>query len=344
MGEQRDILFLSKRQVEAMGGCDMGKVMTDVEEVMSLFNKGDHISPYKVVMRKNDDPAEEMISGRINAMPGYIGGSFNMAGIKWIGSNPHNHEIGLPRATALVILNDPDTKLALAVMDGTEISAKHTGAVSGVAVKYLALKDAKEVTIVGAGVQGRTQLEAIMVARPEIKTVYIYDLYPSASEAYAKEMQEKLNVSIIPVDGLTGLEVACRKSDIIVTASLGRKPIVPADWLKEGVVCVCISGNEFTQEAAGLCNKIVVDTWEGLKHRSPQGVITRYPARVIENDAVDAELGEIINGTKPGRVNESERFFFNSVGMGIEDVAVATRVYRNALKAGVGTKIPFGCL
>ena len=336
-----EILFLSKRQVEAMGVGNMSTVMEVVEEVLSLFNKGDHISPYKVVMRKNDDPEEENISGRINAMPGYVGGSFDMAGIKWIGSNPHNHEIGFPRATALVILNHPVSKIPLAVMDGTQISAMRTGAVSGVAVKYLAVKDAKVITVVGAGVQGRTQLEAAVVGRPSLKTAYVYDINMNASNAYAKEMSAKLGIQVIPAEGFAGVEEACRKSDVIITASQGTEPLVQADWVKPGALCICIAGNEFTRAVAEKSSKIVVDTWEGLKHREPENIPTRFPDRVLKKDAVDAELGEVINGTKPGRENDKENIFVSTVGMGIEDVAVATRIYRDAQKQGVGTTLTY---
>ena len=102
-------------------------------------------------------------------MPGYIGGEFDMAGIKWIGSGPQNYKKGLPRASVTVILNDPETKLPVCFADGTAVSTMRTGASGGVAIKLLARKDARIMTICGAGAQAPTQLEAALTVRPSIK-------------------------------------------------------------------------------------------------------------------------------------------------------------------------------
>ena len=99
-----------------------------------------------------------------------------MAGIKWIGSGPMNYKKGLPRASVTVILNDPDTKLPVAVVDGTEISTMRTGASGGIAIKLLAKSDAKVMTICGAGAQAPTQFEAARIAKPSIDTLYVYDI------------------------------------------------------------------------------------------------------------------------------------------------------------------------
>ena len=109
------------------------------------------ISPGKCVMRWGKTTEDENTLGRINAMPGYIGGDYDMAGIKWIGSGPMNYKKGLPRASVTIILNDPDTKLPLCFADGTEVSSMRTGASGGVAIKYLAKKRASVMTICGAG-------------------------------------------------------------------------------------------------------------------------------------------------------------------------------------------------
>ena len=125
-------------------------------------------------------------------MPGYIGGEYDMAGIKWIGSNPQNYKLGLPRATVLVVLNDPVTKIPVAVSDGTTVSAKRTGAIGGVAAKYLSVSNASNITIFGAGAQGRTQLEAILLARPTIKNVYINDAFFEKAQEFAEEMSKNM--------------------------------------------------------------------------------------------------------------------------------------------------------
>ena len=114
-----DLLFLNNKAMEACGVLDMQEAIKDVEATYILTEKGDVILPGKLVTRWGTTPEDENRLGRINAMPGYIGGDYNMAGIKWIGSGPQNYKRGLPRASVTVILNDPDTKLPVCIADGT---------------------------------------------------------------------------------------------------------------------------------------------------------------------------------------------------------------------------------
>ena len=128
---KHNVLFMNDKTVNSLVADDMRMVMQDVEQCLSIFDKGDVINPTKCVMRWGKTPEDENVCGRINAMPGYIGGDVNIAGIKWIGSGPQNYKKGLPRASVTVILNDPDTKLPLAISDATTVSAKRTGAAGG---------------------------------------------------------------------------------------------------------------------------------------------------------------------------------------------------------------------
>ena len=164
-----DVLFLNNRAMEALGVLDMRAVMHDVERVYVLNREGDVIAPGKCVMRWGKTTEDENTLGRINAMPGYIGGEYHMAGIKWIGSGPQNYKKGLPRASVTMVLNDPDTKLPVCFADGTAVSTMRTGASGGIAVKLLARSDASVMTICGAGAQASTQLEAALIGRPSIK-------------------------------------------------------------------------------------------------------------------------------------------------------------------------------
>ena len=165
-----DLIFLNNKAMASLGANDMKAVINDVERVYVLNNDGDVIAPGKCVMRWGKTVEDENTLGRINAMPGYIGGEYDMAGIKWIGSGPQNYKKGLPRASVTIILNDPDTKLPICVADGTEVSTMRTGASGGVAIKYLAKSDAKVMTICGAGAQAPTQFEAALIGKPSIDT------------------------------------------------------------------------------------------------------------------------------------------------------------------------------
>lgn len=338
MSNNFDILYLNQKEVIDLGGGDMKLAIEDMEEVLSLHYKGEAIVPHKIAMGFGKTLEDENTLGRINAMPGYVKGKYNMAGIKWIGSNPKNVERGIPRASAITILNDPDTKFPVAVMDGTAISAARTGAVGGVAVKYLSKIDSKIVTLIGAGVQNRTQLEAAVCARPSINEVYIYDLYYDRAVCFAEEMSNKLNISITPIKSL---EEYCRKSDIIITATVSDEPIVIADWVSPGTTCLNVGGFEFTYDAVRKAQKVVVDIWEDVKHRMASTIALMANEGLFADEEVYAEIGEVINGVKNGRENDQEIIHFDSVGMGIEDVAIATRVYKIAQEKGIGTKLTY---
>ncbi len=334
-----DIIFLNNKAMAELGASDMEAVIKDVERVYVLNNDGDVIAPGKCVMRWGQTVEDENTLGRINAMPGYIGGEYDMAGIKWIGSGPQNYKKGLPRASVTIILNDPDTKLPLCVADGTEVSTMRTGASGGVAVKYLAKSDAKIMTICGAGAQAPTQLEAALIGRPTINTVYVYDIRPENAERFAKATMEKYpNIKAIPV---SDIETAVRESDIVDCVTLASEPFIKGEWLKKGALVMNMADYEVDNECVNRASKVVVDYWENVKHRMISTVALMWRDGLFKDEELHAELGEIVKGTKPPRENDDEIIYFNAVGAGIMDIAVTARCYKNAIIAGKGITLPF---
>ena len=334
-----DIIFLNNKAMAEHGASDMEAVIKDVERVYVLNNDGDVIAPGKCVMRWGQTVEDENTLGRINAMPGYIGGEYDMAGIKWIGSGPQNYKKGLPRASVTIILNDPDTKSPLCVADGTEVSTMRTGASGGVAVKYLAKSDAKIMTICGAGAQAPTQLEAALIGRPTINTVYVYDIRPENAERFAKATMEKYpNIKAIPV---TDVETAVRESDIIDCVTLASEPFIKGEWLKKGALVMNMADYEVDNECVNRASKVVVDYWENVKHRMISTVALMWRDGLFKDEELHAELGEIVKGTKAPRENDDEIIYFNAVGAGIMDIAVTARCYKNAIEEGKGITLPF---
>lgn len=333
-----DLLFLNNKDMEALGVNDMEAAIHDVERTYVLIEEGDVLVPGKCVMRWGTTPEDENIYGRINAMPGYVGGEYGLAGIKWIGSGPMNYKKGLPRASVTVILNDPDTKLPVCVADGTQVSAKRTGASGGVAMKLLSRKDADTMLICGAGAQGRTQLEAAMIVRP-IKTVYVYDIRFEGSQKFADEAMAKYpGLKVIPVESP---EQAARESDIIICVTLANEPIIHSGWLKKGCLLMNMADFEVTYDCVRKASKIVVDNWEVIKHRLVSTVSIMARDGEIKDEDIHAELGQILCGKKCGRENDEEIIYFNAVGTGNLDIAVTTRCYKKALAEGKGTKLAY---
>lgn len=329
--------YLTQEQVIQLGGLDMNQAVQDIEEVFRLFASGQAIVPNKVVLRWGDVDSEST-RGRINGMPGYIGGKFDMAGIKWIASmplNPFQHDA--PRASALTILNDPTLGFPLAVMDGTVISAVRTGAVSGVAAKYLAREDARTVGIIGAGVQSRTQLMALQIARPALSTCYVFDIREDRTNAWCDDMRKRAGMTFVPV---ASAREATQRADILVSATTASEPVVKTGWIHEGMLYCHVGGHECEAEAIREFDRIVADNWSEIQHRGGQALALAKEQGILRDEDISAELGDVVVGRKPGRQNDRETVFFSSVGMGVEDIAIASRILRLAEEQNVGTVLP----
>ena len=334
-----NILFLNNKAMARCGVQDMAAVMEDVKRVYRLTDKGDVIAPGKCVMRWGKTVEDENVLGRINAMPGYIGGEYDMAGIKWIGSGPMNYKQGLPRASVTMVLNDPDTKLPLCIADGTEVSAMRTGASGGVAIDQLAKKDAAVMTICGCGAQAVTQLQAALLVRPSIKTVYAYDIRPEAAERFAQNaMTAHPGVQVVPTQNV---EQAVRESDIIDCVTLAVEPFICGAWLKSGALVMNMADYEVDYDCIRRAGKIVVDYWDSIKHRMISTVAFMWRDGLVKDEDIHGEMGQILNGSKSGRENDAEIIYFNAGGAGIMAIAVTARCYREAMEKGDGVMLPF---
>src|SRR4029079_12848089 len=166
--------YLSQEDVVAAGGLEMAAIVDGIERAFRAKADGQVRMPPKVMITWSDEPGTEEKHGRIMAMPAYVGGEFQVAGLKWIPSVPDNpSRNGLPRANALVLLTERETGLPLAVMDGTVVSAMRTGAVTGVALRHLADPGTEVACLLGAGVLAHTQLAALRVALPSLRELRV---------------------------------------------------------------------------------------------------------------------------------------------------------------------------
>ncbi len=325
-------LYLTQEQVIECGGLDMPATMAAVETVFRMLDEGECIEPQAPLIHWNG------IEGRrVSMHPAYIGGDIQVVGIKWIPSNPENPiKRNMPRANAIIILNDPETGFPLAVMDGTVISAMRTGAVAGVGAKHLARKDARVAGLIGAGVINRTQLTAIREALPGLQEVRLFDISPQKAQAFAEEMAPKLGLDIKLVDSA---RAAVAGADVIAPATNAGpadRYIQPA-WIKEGALMINLSVNDYTPDAVLASDRIIVDNKKQLK--LPTAILTDMVAEGMLSPDDIIELGPIVNGKTRGRLHDRERIFFSPLGMGIEDIINAHRVYLEARRRGVGQEL-----
>ena len=199
------ILYLSRADVEATG-VTMSEIIAALEVAFHEHGEGHVEMPPKPGVHSMPDAF-------IHAMPAYIP-ALHAIGVKWVSGYPENYKRGLPYITGLLILNDEETGMPLAVMDCTWITAMRTGAATAVAAKYLARPESETVGILGAGVQGRSNLEALNTLFP-IKRVVAYDILPPAAKTFAREMSDRFGLEIVTT---TEPRQAVEGCDMVVTA------------------------------------------------------------------------------------------------------------------------------
>lgn len=334
MTEQEiEFLYLTQADIRE-AGLTMAMTLDIVEEVYKLHSLGKINMPHKTVLDLG-----ERERGRVNAMPAYVGGDFEVCGIKWIAGFPQNpYKHNLPRGIGLLVINDSWTGVPLAIMDATLISAMRTGAATGVGAKYLARAGASKVALIGAGVQARTQLEALKESVPTLRLAQAYDVRAEVAQAFAEEMRGQLGIDVRAVPTA---QAAVEDADIIVTATVADEPIVKDAWVKPGSLFSHVGSYQEEEEAVVLnSDVIVVDEWGAVLHRETPILAKMYLAGELSEEDIHADLGEIILGQKRGRRSDTDRIFYAPIGLGSLDVAVGTEIYRLAREKGIGRRLP----
>jgi len=321
---EKGILYLARADVEAVAA-PMDQIIAAIEAMFREKGEGRTEMPPKPGIHPRPDSF-------IHAMPAYIP-SLKSAGMKWVSGFPENVGKGLPYISGLIVLNDPETGIPLAVMDCTWITAKRTGAATSVAAKYLARPDSKVVGILGCGVQGRSNLEALKALFP-VERVVAYDTRHKAREAYAKEMSLKLGLDVRTVETPREAVSGC---DIVVTAGPILKiphATIQSGWLSEGAFASLVDYDSYWHRAAlRQANKFCTDDIPQLEYHRAAGYFQDIPP-------VYAELGDLVTGRKPGRENARERTIACNLGLALDDMATAPLVFRLAVEKGLGTWLP----
>jgi ornithine cyclodeaminase/alanine dehydrogenase len=268
----------------------------------------------------------------IHAMPAYIP-ALKSAGVKWVSGFPENYKRGLPYITGLLILNDVETGLPISVMDCAWITAMRTGAATAVAARHLARPESTAVGVLGCGVQGRTNVEALRVLFP-LEQVIAYDVNAEAARTYAKEMKERFGLKVTVVNKPQEAVTGC---DIVVTAGpILKKPhrTIQAGWLDEGAFASLVDFDSYWHpDAMKETTKFCTDDLSQLNHYQGAGYFQEIPA-------VYADLGELVAGKKPGRATPKERTMTANLGLAMDDMATAPLIFKRAMEKGIGTWLP----
>jgi ornithine cyclodeaminase/alanine dehydrogenase len=268
----------------------------------------------------------------IHAMPACIP-ALRSAGVKWVSGFAGNTARGLPYISGLLILNDFETGIPTAVMDCTWITGMRTGAATAVAARFLARPESETVGVLGCGVQGRTNLEALTVVLP-VRRVLAYDTRREVAERYAADVGDRFGLDVVVVGSPRDAVAGC---DVVVTAGpILRTPhaTIGPGWLEPGAFASLVDFDSYWQpEAMRECAKFCTDDLPQLLHYREIGYFQDIPP-------VHAELGELVRGARPGRESADERTMTCNLGIAMDDMAVAPLGYARALEAGGGTWLP----
>ncbi|MEE1229242.1 MAG: tyramine oxidase subunit B [Lachnospiraceae bacterium] len=363
-----DFLYLNEQDMIDAGVEDMAGCIDAMEEMLKLMKVGNYRmggangnSHGCMVSFPAESPFPEMPKDgpdrRFMAMPAYLGGKFDMAGMKWYGSNAENRKKGLPRSVLMLTLNDKDTGAPVAYMSANVLSAFRTGAVPGVGFKYFAPKDTKTVGIIGPGVMSKTALVAMMTVRPGIETVKIKGRGKASMDKYIAFIKNRYPSikNIIPVDSV---EEATRDSDIVYSATSSPTgdpsayPYIKSDWIKPGAMLCTTAALRFDDDFLINKARTVTDNiklYEAWEEEYAPHAYNTIPIPAVHAEDLIAEgkmskdqiddLGDVLMGKIPVHRQEGENVVYSVGGMPVEDVAWGTIVYRNALEKGIGTRL-----
>ena len=328
--KSNDVVLLTSREIQSLLTLD--ECINAVEHAFRVHGEGKAVPPAVLSMHAKD--------GGFHVKAGLLGLHRSYFAVKVNGNFPENSpRFGLPTIQGIVVLCDADNGTPLAVMDSRDITSLRTAAATAVAAKYLARGDSRTVTICGCGNQGRVQLRALsLVCR--LETAFGYDRDGERALRLSEDLTSELKIPVKPVSDLTA---AVRQSDICVTCTTSRQPLLGSEDIAPGTFIAAVGAdNPQKQELhPGLMarSKIVCDVLEqcaamgDLHHALDAGLVTRAN--------VHAELGEIVAGKKPGRESQEEVTIFDSTGMALQDVAAAALLYEKAQRDGSGVRLDF---
>ncbi|MCO6487941.1 MAG: hypothetical protein J5I98_05960 [Phaeodactylibacter sp.] len=329
-----ELLYLTHDEIIRCKALEFENIIRKLEQVFDCHYRKDFVLPHKSVIRWGDAMSETS-TGRINSMPAYVGGNIRALGIKWIGGFPANRNKGLPRATALIVLNDPDTGLPQCIMEGAYISAMRTVGTNLLAARYLCKKDSRKLGVVGAGVQIRFHVKGFLNAFKNIETVYAFN----RTRRNGLKMKEMMNGASAEICLVDSIKEAVEDVDILISGTTSNAPLITTEKIKPGTTYFHFSGNECTYEFLNQFTYMFVDDWEAIRHRNNLTPALMHQEGKFNMGLIKGNLGELVAEKVSGRSRE-ENIIFCAMGIGISDVAIAKSVYDEARDRGLGRKMP----
>lgn len=326
------MLVLSRSDVESL--LDPLELIDAVAAAMADLSAGSASMPNRIGALV---PERE---GLLAAMPGYVPSAGALT-VKLVSLFPRNAGGPLPTHQALVAAFDPETGEPVAVLDGTAITALRTGAASALSTRLLARPDARVLAIVGTGVQARSHARTVPLVR-EFEELRVAGRRQEEAERLAGELRGEG----LPARACGSYEEAIRGADVVCAATHSLEPVVRRDWLGAGTHVTSVGYNPAGRElddATVVEARVFVESRASALAPQPSGAndLTQPIATgLISADHVVAEIGELVEGSVPGRTSPEEITLYKSVGVAVQDAAATALVLARAAAASVGTQVP----
>lgn len=326
------VLVVTQEEVPRM--LPMAECMDAMARVLATLAEGNAILPLRAILW-----LPEKVGG-LGLMPAALLPE-RVVGLKAITFFPGNEGTELDTHQGAVLLFEAERGSLLAIIDATSITGIRTAAVSGVATRLLAREDAGDLAIIGSGVQARTHLEAMMIAR-RIRRVRVASKDRDKAKAFAARESERHG---IPVEDVASAREAVAGADIICTATSSREPVLLGDWISPGAHINAVGSSvphaRELDTAAVVSSRLYVDRRESALNEAGDFLIPKKEGAISDGHIV-GEIGEVLTGRAPGRRSSDEITLFKSLGIAVEDVASARLIYEKARSAGTGRFLDFG--
>jgi alanine dehydrogenase len=323
------MLVLSEKDVQKLLNID--ELIRALEQAHIQYSTRKAVMPVRLVV-----PLPQ-IHGRITSMPGYLTED-KALGMKIVTYFQNNPKQDLPAILATIMLFSAETGKLIAAMDGAFITAIRTACASAMATKALANPKASVAGILGAGVQARAHIQALCRVK-KLQRIKIYSPLGISAERVRQELESELGVDI---EVATSAEDTVRGSDLVVTVTTAKEPILEFDWLKPGAHINAVGSHRpDLREIDGTTlarSRVVVDSREAVMAECGD-ILLAIKENAISEGSIHAEIGEVLAGAKSGRSSAAEITLYKSVGIAIQDVAAAHLIYRKALDKKVGTEV-----
>jgi ornithine cyclodeaminase/alanine dehydrogenase len=319
------ITYLSPEDIVAVD-MSLGEICRAVETAFKEHAHGRYELPPKTAMHPRPGTF-------VHSMPAHLS-ALKAMGIKYGAAYFENYKKGLPSINGLIILNDVETGIPLAIMDALWISNVRTAAVTSIAMKHLMGKNASVMCIVGAGMQSRQHMELLNETAPGLEKIQIYDLNRSTAEKFKIDVEAGTRFKVEIKDSA---EAAMQNAHVIMTATtmLG-KPVFRSQWVADGTLVLPLHGGGWDPEVLHRADLLVFDDYEQMYsfHGKPGGQYHPFPEEHIE-------LGRIIAGLEAGRTRDDQLIVDFNIGLALHDVAIAPVVYQRAMQKGLGTPLAY---